>query len=672
VALGDSSEADADNSVALGAGSYTDRANTVSVGDVGSERQIANVAAGTEDTDAVNVGQLNDSVDASFRYFKANSSGTNDDAQINGLDSVAIGPRAVANGDGSIAMGSGAITYGNYGGTAIGGGDGTMTGTNIAGQLASAMGFGAQAKGVGDTAMGAYANTGDANPNDANDDSTNSYRTAVGYKASATGDASLAMGAFNQATGARSVAIGYNANASEDDSVALGSNSVADRASTVSVGSAGNERQVTNVAAGTQTTDAVNKGQLDAVAAQAGQTDAAAVKYDDAGKDQVTLGGASGTRVSNLQASNVSGDAATVGQVEDVLSAFGGGAMLQAGGAITMPTYVIQGGSYTSVGGAFGALDSALSGALFDITSLDNRVSSLEQGFASGGTTNSHVATDGASGGGDAASVAAGSKGVAVGSNATAGGDHGTAVGGDSYAAGPNDTAIGGNAKVNADGSTAVGANTTIAAAATNAVAVGESASVTAASGTAIGQGSSVTAAGAVALGQGSVADRANTVSVGTAANNRQVTNVAAGTQTTDAANLGQVQQALITAKGYADASSQQTLQSANAYTDQRLSGFASSSDVDSLRNQVNDQFHTMDKRVNQVGAMGTAMAQMALSTQGIDTANRLGVGVGGYHGEAALSVGYSRQLSPRANVVFGAAVSGNEATGGVGVGIGW
>jgi autotransporter adhesin len=435
----------------------------------------------------------------------------------------------------------------------------------------------------------------------------------------------------------------------------------------VSVGSAGSERQITNVADGTQATDAVNKGQLDALAAQASQTDALAVKYDDASKDQVTLGGTSGTRISNLQASDVVTDAATVGQIEDVLSAFGGGAMLQAGGAITMPSYAIQGGSYNNVGDALGALDSALSGALTSISSLNGRVTTLEQNYGNG-TASAGVAIDGS----DAASVVTGSKGVAVGSGATAGGDHGTAVGGDSYAAGPNDTAIGGNAKVNADGSTAVGANTTIAAAATNAVAVGEGASVTAASGTAIGQGSSVTAAGAVALGQGSVADRANTVSVGTAANNRQITNVAAGTQTTDAANLGQVQEALVTAKTYTDASSQQTLQNANAYTDQKVSSFATTSDVNTLRDQVNDQFHVMDKRVNQVGAMGTAMAQMAFSTQGINTTNRLGVGVGGYHGEAALSVGYSRQLTPKANVTFGAAVSGNEASGGVGVGIGW
>jgi autotransporter adhesin len=226
---------------------------------------------------------------------------------------------------------------------------------------------------------------------------------------------------------------------------------------------------------------------------------------------------------------------------------------------------------------------------------------------------------------------------------------------------------------VNADGSTAVGANTTIDVAATNAVAVGESASVTAASGTALGQGASVTAANAVALGQGSVADRANTVSVGTAANQRQITNVAAGTQATDAANVGQVDEALATAKTYADAGDVQTLSAAKAYADQKfLDSGVSQADFNSFRNQVDDRFRTVDKRLDQVGAMGSAMSQMAFSTQGINQPNRLGVGVGGYGGRTALAVGYSRQVGSNTNVTFGGAVSGNESSAGVGVGIGW
>ncbi len=68
VALGNSSSATARNSVALGTNSVADRDNTVSVGSVGGERQIANVAAGTKGTDAVNVSQLNEGINNSYQY----------------------------------------------------------------------------------------------------------------------------------------------------------------------------------------------------------------------------------------------------------------------------------------------------------------------------------------------------------------------------------------------------------------------------------------------------------------------------------------------------------------------------------------------------------------------------------------------------------------------------
>ncbi|WP_236596903.1 YadA family autotransporter adhesin [Paraburkholderia hiiakae] len=61
-AIGDSSNAKANNSVALGANSVADRDRSVSVGAVGSERQIVNVAAGTQGTDAVNLNQLNNAM----------------------------------------------------------------------------------------------------------------------------------------------------------------------------------------------------------------------------------------------------------------------------------------------------------------------------------------------------------------------------------------------------------------------------------------------------------------------------------------------------------------------------------------------------------------------------------------------------------------------------------
>ncbi|NWC08454.1 YadA-like family protein [Pseudomonas agarici] len=62
VALGNGATASGKNSTALGANSVADRDNSVSVGATGNERQITNVAAATQGTDAVNLDQLNKSV----------------------------------------------------------------------------------------------------------------------------------------------------------------------------------------------------------------------------------------------------------------------------------------------------------------------------------------------------------------------------------------------------------------------------------------------------------------------------------------------------------------------------------------------------------------------------------------------------------------------------------
>ncbi len=58
VAIGSGAGVSAEGGVALGAFSVADRANAVSVGSTGANRQIINVAAGTEGTDAVYVSQL--------------------------------------------------------------------------------------------------------------------------------------------------------------------------------------------------------------------------------------------------------------------------------------------------------------------------------------------------------------------------------------------------------------------------------------------------------------------------------------------------------------------------------------------------------------------------------------------------------------------------------------
>ena len=103
------------------------------------------------------------------------------------------------------------------------------------------------------------------------------------------------------AGGIGSVALGSGANASTANAVALGAGSVADRANSVSIGAVGSERQLTTSQL-TALTDAVNLGQLNAVAALI-PTDA--VQYDDASHTVVTFDGVGGTRLTNVQAGAV-------------------------------------------------------------------------------------------------------------------------------------------------------------------------------------------------------------------------------------------------------------------------------------------------------------------------------------------------------------------------------
>jgi len=213
----------------------------------------------------------------------------------------------------------------------------------------------------------------------------------------------------------------------------------------------------------------------------------------------------------------------------------------------------------------------------------------------------------------------------------------------------PHGAMAGADARTAADGSTAVAASATVR---------------------------SATVIRAAVQDPGSPVDQAATAAGGSGGDGPRVAQLAAGSAGTDAVNKDQLdevtQTAIEEAKGYADTADATTLHRANAYTDSKLADVVNHGEFDAFRNQVNDQFHTVNTRLDRVGAMGAAMSQMAFSTQGINSANRLGVGVGGYNGQAALSVGYSRAVGNRANLTFGAAVSGNEASGGVGFGIGW
>ncbi len=100
----------------------------------------------------------------------------------------------------------------------------------------------------------------------------------------------------------------------------------------------------------------------------------------------------------------------------------------------------------------------------------------------------------------------------------------------------------------------------------------------------------------------------------------------------------------------------------ANEYTDGAISNFERRLDK-------------MDKRFNRMAAMSSAQSAMAMNTAGLATYNRLGAGVGYSDGESALAVGYQRVLNERGSATFslnGAFTNSGEQSVGLGVGIGW
>lgn len=81
-AVGQGASVSADGAVALGKGSVADRADTVSVGSAGNERQVVNVAAGTQPTDAVNKGQLDRGVASANGYTDARVNALSDSFDV--------------------------------------------------------------------------------------------------------------------------------------------------------------------------------------------------------------------------------------------------------------------------------------------------------------------------------------------------------------------------------------------------------------------------------------------------------------------------------------------------------------------------------------------------------------------------------------------------------------
>ncbi|WP_425129771.1 ESPR-type extended signal peptide-containing protein, partial [Burkholderia stabilis] len=518
IAIGTGAIAGAENSVVLGSYSDTDRAQVVSVGAAGYERQVVNVARGTQATDAVNIEQLKDVTSA-----LGGSAGVAADGTIT-KPSYKVGDK-VYNDVGSALQaasqtgGAGnAVQYDGVskdtvtlGGTGTGAGTTAVKLTNVrAGTLAAAS---------TDAVNGAQLFA------------TNNRVTTV--EQALTGS-----GLVDPETGA-SLAVTYDS--AQKDKVTLNSG--------------GSAAALTNVKAARLTatsTDAVNGAQLFTTNKNVGDLQQAlkeggvfdpstgaslAVVYDGAQKGSVTLAGTGGTTLTNVKAGKVtasSSDAVNGGQLygvsSSVAAALGGGSAVKADGTVSKPSYTVGDETYTNVGDAIQAA-AATGGA--------------------GGADPNAVRYDGAGktsvtlGGASAAPVAL--KNVAAGVANT------DAVNVKQLATGLSDvkndieTSLGDGSldmkyiKVKATGTQAV-------ALGANAVAIGSNANASNVGSLAIGTGARASGMNSVAVGVNSVATKANTVSVGSAGNERKIVNVAEGTvdaDSTDAINGSQLYAAL-------------------------------------------------------------------------------------------------------------------------------
>ena len=226
----------------------TEAAVSVGNAEVGSTRQITGVAAGTEDTDAVNVAQIKaitKQMEAqATHYFSVNSNDSAEPADTNwnndgakGVAAIAVGPRAGAQGDYGTAVGAYAQAGGSQS-SAFGvaakatGAAATAAGTNAVAGGASAAAFGSQAKATGtaSTAIGllAQAKSNESVAVGAYTVAEN-HAAALGPQAQALGEQSVAVGGKAEAQAAHSLAIGSLANATQKGGVALGASSLADR-----------------------------------------------------------------------------------------------------------------------------------------------------------------------------------------------------------------------------------------------------------------------------------------------------------------------------------------------------------------------------------------------------------------------------------------------------------
>ncbi len=492
VAIGGLAIASANNSVALGSNSVADRANAVSVGSSTAQRQIINVAAGSQDNDAVNLGQMNAAI-------QAVAGGGSPDAVVYDSSThtnLTLGGKVATSAVGLTNVAAGAVTSGSS--DAI---NGSQL-YNAANSVANALGGGSSVSSNGSVTNPSYVVQG-TTYNDVgsaisglstNVENSSKYVKVVSAASSsiATGSEAVAIGGAAYSSGAGAVAIGSGARSQFANSVALGANSRVTVANTVSIGDVGSERRIMNVANGVANTDAVTVSQLSAVQAALSQ--------------QIVK--SSGVKSMLLGASTL--------------------------GATPVTAYIAVSSNVTP--GTSTSTDNSTDAMAIGPTATALGTGSLAVGAGSGTALSGSTAV-----GTGAAALALEATVIGAGANTSNAATNAVAIGYNAAAQGANALSLGSTSMANASNAVAMGGSAVVTTAGTNSMALGANATVSQANSVAIGTNATASASNSVALGSNSIADRADTVSVGSVSTQRQVVNVGAGTQGTDAVNVNQL-----------------------------------------------------------------------------------------------------------------------------------
>lgn len=440
------------------------------------------------------------------------------------------------------------------------------------------------------------------------------------------GSLAVAVGGDSKATADGATAVGSFANAHAVNSVALGRGSLV-RAGADAGFALGTNTEV--LASGGLAVGALSSVGVHARRAVALGNESVATEADSVsvGNDNLKR------RIVNLAQGIKSDDATTVSQLRGALAALGGGADLDANGNVIGPRYAVQGSEYGSFGDAITALDGSVGDNKRGLDSLDSRFQRLFQESPSANADAPGRLSFGGAQGMVLGNVANGL--VGQGSRDAVNGGQLWAVKQDLQ--GQIDALDPGKGDVSGSPLAMNARNAPVTPVAdSNANASAPDATPPA---TAPGN--------AVAQDQLVKAEGDNAVSVGSEGKERSVKHVAEGRADTDAVNVRQLNEAA---------------ERANEYTDKAVAG-------------VNQRLDQVDKRINRMAAMSSAQSAMAMNTAGLQTANRLGAGVGYSEGESAMAVGYQRVLTERGSATFslnGAFTNSGEKSVGVGVGIGW